>query len=138
MANRPKPRRSWQPISPSTNRAPRQLSVRREHSQHKDTAPLVPERGSPRRRTNLGDPPIRIPRRLVDRLAARDLPAVEIGPSDTHQRKRAAVAIGAQRREVMQWLDRTVPEIDFLVTPPARTFLVEEIGAKPAQTALAL
>ena len=42
------------------------------------------------------------------------------------------------RRQVKQWLDLTVPEADLLVTPPARTFVVEEIGAKPVQTALAL
>ena len=43
-----------------------------------------------------------------------------------------------QRREVMQWLDATVPQIDLLVTPRARTFIVEEIGARRAeQTALA-
>ena len=42
------------------------------------------------------------------------------------------------RRQVMQWLDGTVPEIDLLITPPARIFLVEEIGANPKQAALAL
>ena len=40
-----------------------------------------------------------------------------------------------QRREVMQWLDATVPEIDLLVTPPARTFVVEEIGARRTEQA---
>jgi len=42
------------------------------------------------------------------------------------------------RRQVMQWLDLTVPEIDLLETPPARTFVVEEIVDGPRQTALAL
>ncbi|MBV9841393.1 MAG: SOS response-associated peptidase family protein [Sphingomonadaceae bacterium] len=42
------------------------------------------------------------------------------------------------RRQVMMWLDHSVPEVDLLETPPARTFLVEEIGAKPVQTMLAL
>jgi putative SOS response-associated peptidase YedK len=32
------------------------------------------------------------------------------------------------RNQNMQWLDLTRPESDLLVTPPARTFLVEEIG----------
>lgn len=42
------------------------------------------------------------------------------------------------RRQVMQWLGRTVPEIDLLETPPARTFIVEEIIESPRQAALAL
>lgn len=42
-----------------------------------------------------------------------------------------------QRRDVMKWLDRSVPESDLLITPSGRTFVVEEIGAKPVQTALA-
>lgn len=42
------------------------------------------------------------------------------------------------RRQVMQWLDRQVPEADLLVTPPAHLFTVTEIDAKPVQTALAL
>jgi putative SOS response-associated peptidase YedK len=41
------------------------------------------------------------------------------------------------RRQVMQWLDRTVPEIDLLLTPPARTFVVEEIGTRARQATLA-
>jgi len=40
------------------------------------------------------------------------------------------------RRHVMAWLDGTVPNEDLLVTPPARTFIVEEIGTKAVQTAL--
>lgn len=35
------------------------------------------------------------------------------------------------RREVMQWLDGSAPESALLVTPPARTFRCEEIGASP-------
>jgi putative SOS response-associated peptidase YedK len=42
------------------------------------------------------------------------------------------------RRQVMQWLDLTVPEDELLVTPPANSFVVKEIRAKPVQTALAL
>lgn len=41
------------------------------------------------------------------------------------------------RRQVMQWLDKTVPEIDLLKTPPTRTFVVEEIVEGPRQSALA-
>ena len=32
------------------------------------------------------------------------------------------------RRQVMDWLDATVPEDELLVTPPAHMFIVEEIG----------
>lgn len=32
------------------------------------------------------------------------------------------------RRQVKDWLDSQVPEMDILVTPPAHTFDVEEIG----------
>lgn len=42
------------------------------------------------------------------------------------------------RRQVMQWLDHAVPEIDLLETPPARTFLVEEISMGGVQQTLAL
>jgi len=42
------------------------------------------------------------------------------------------------RRQVMQWLDLTVPEIELLVTPPARSFLVQEIMPGLGQQALAL
>lgn len=46
-----------------------------------------------------------------------------------------------QRRQVMQWLDAQVPVSELLETPPARTFIVEEIGSgsrRPVQQALAL
>jgi putative SOS response-associated peptidase YedK len=56
----------------------------------------------------------------------------EVAP---HQDRHGAIV---HRRQVMQWLDRSVPESDLLVTPPARTFLVEEIGARPLQTSLAI
>ncbi|WBO21840.1 SOS response-associated peptidase family protein [Sphingomonas abietis] len=42
------------------------------------------------------------------------------------------------RRQVMSWLDATVPEGDLLVTPPAHLFLVEEIDGAPVQKVLAL
>jgi len=38
----------------------------------------------------------------------------------------------------MQWLDLSVPEIDLLVTPPSRTFVVEEINSAAKQQSLAL
>lgn len=42
------------------------------------------------------------------------------------------------RRQRVQWLDHTIPEIELLETPPARTFVVEEITSGPRQKALAL
>ncbi len=42
------------------------------------------------------------------------------------------------RRQVMQWIDQTVAEVDLLETPPAHTFIVEEIGARASQPMLAL
>jgi len=41
------------------------------------------------------------------------------------------------RRQVMAWLDGTVPESDLLVTPPAHLFLVEDMNA-PRQKTLAI
>ncbi|WP_246623558.1 SOS response-associated peptidase family protein [Sphingomonas colocasiae] len=35
------------------------------------------------------------------------------------------------RRQVMQWLDLTVPETALLVTPPANSFVIEEIVRQP-------
>ena len=52
-----------------------------------------------------------------------------------HQERHGAII---HRRQVMLWLDHQLPEIDLLTTPPARTFLVEEIGRRPVQTELAL
>ena len=46
-----------------------------------------------------------------------------------------------QRRQVMQWLDAQVSESNLLVTPPARTFIVDDITSDPwraVQQALAL
>lgn len=43
-----------------------------------------------------------------------------------------------QRREVMQWLDATVPEAEFLQPLPARSFSVEELSGRYSQPALAL
>ena len=40
------------------------------------------------------------------------------------------------RRQVMQWLDASVPEAELLVTPPARTFVVQEIGARQPELTL--
>lgn len=43
-----------------------------------------------------------------------------------------------QRREVMQWLDATVPETELLQPLPARSFSVEEFSGRYSQPALAL
>ncbi|MFZ5694483.1 MAG: SOS response-associated peptidase family protein [Pseudomonadota bacterium] len=42
------------------------------------------------------------------------------------------------RRQVMQWLDLTVPVGDLLETPPARTFVIEETTSGARQPVLAL
>jgi putative SOS response-associated peptidase YedK len=57
-----------------------------------------------------------------------------------YQERHGAIIL---RRQVSDWLNGIVAEIDVLVTPPARIFSVEEIGgtrgkAKPVQTRLAL
>ena len=56
-----------------------------------------------------------------------------------YQQRHGAIIL---RRQVKDWLDGVVPEIDLLVTPPARIFDVREIGArgkvKPVQTKLAV
>jgi len=59
--------------------------------------------------------------------------------ADYQERHGAMIA----RSKVMKWLDGTVPECDLLVTPPAHTFLVEELDMgsrriKPVQTTLAI
>jgi putative SOS response-associated peptidase YedK len=52
-----------------------------------------------------------------------------------HQTRHGAII---HRRQVMHWLDRTIPEIDLLVTPPAHTFAIEEVNPAPRQETLAL
>lgn len=42
-----------------------------------------------------------------------------------------------QRREVMQWLDATVPDTELLQPLPARSFSVEELSGRFSQPALA-
>lgn len=59
---------------------------------------------------------------------------VAANPEVAHYQDRHGAII--HRREVKQWLDRTVAEADLLVTPPARTFVIEELGAQAVQTAL--
>ena len=61
---------------------------------------------------------------------------VAANPEVAHYQDRHGAII--HRRQVMQWLDASVPECDLLDTPPARTFLVEEIVDGPKQAALAL
>jgi hypothetical protein len=38
----------------------------------------------------------------------------------------------------MQWLDHAVTEADLLETPPARTFIIEELGRRAREPTLAL
>ncbi len=53
-----------------------------------------------------------------------------------HQDRHGAIIL---RRQVMNWLDGTIPESDLLVTPPAHFFRVEAFGTKLAvQRALAM
>lgn len=62
---------------------------------------------------------------------------VDANPEVARYQERHGAII--QRRQVMQWPDSQVPEIDLLETPPARTFSIEEIDAPRAvQGALAL
>jgi putative SOS response-associated peptidase YedK len=60
---------------------------------------------------------------------------VAANPEVMHYQQRHGAII--QRREVMQWLDHRVPEPAMLRTPPARTFLVEEIAPPVRQPAFA-
>lgn len=55
---------------------------------------------------------------------------VAANPEVSHYQDRHGAII--LHRQVMDWLDAIVPEVDLLVTPPARMFLVEEIGVKHA------
>lgn len=59
---------------------------------------------------------------------------VAANPEVAHYQERHGAII--HRRQAMQWLDAIVPEIDLLETPPARTFLIEEIGARQPTLAL--
>ena len=43
-----------------------------------------------------------------------------------------------RRSQVMQWLDGIVPVADLIVTPPAHTFLIQEVAASTRQAVLAL
>lgn len=61
---------------------------------------------------------------------------VAANPEVRHYQDRHGAII--LRRQRMQWLDHSVPEIDLLETPPARTFVIEEISGEPRQTALAV
>lgn len=61
---------------------------------------------------------------------------VATNPEVTHFHGRRGALI--HRRQVKQWLDFTVPEVDLLVTPPGRRFLVEKVSGRPVQTALVL
>lgn len=66
-------------------------------------------------------------------LAFRIITVAANAEVEQYQERHGAIIA---RSQVMKWLDRTVPEIDLLVTPLARTFIVEEIGGKRTQGAL--
>jgi putative SOS response-associated peptidase YedK len=59
---------------------------------------------------------------------------VAANPEVAHYQERHGAII--QRRQVMQWLDLTLPALDLLVTPSARTFHIEEIGARQPRLAV--
>jgi putative SOS response-associated peptidase YedK len=59
---------------------------------------------------------------------------VAANPEVSHYQDRHGAII--LRRQRMQWLDHSVPEIDLLETPAARTFVIEEITAGPRQSLL--
>lgn len=61
---------------------------------------------------------------------------VAANPEVAKHQERHGVII--HRRQVMHWLDHTVPAIDLLETPPACTFNVEEIVGGPEQSVLAV
>ena len=44
-----------------------------------------------------------------------------------YQERHGAIIL---RRQVKDWLDGNVPEIDLLVTPPARIFVIEELSGR--------
>lgn len=50
-----------------------------------------------------------------------------------YQERHGAIIL---RRQVMQWLNRSVPETDLLATPPARSFVIDEIAGGPRQSVL--
>lgn len=52
-----------------------------------------------------------------------------------YQTRHGAIIHSAQ---VMDWLDLRRPESELLVTPPAGTFVVEELASGPRQSSLAL
>lgn len=61
---------------------------------------------------------------------------VAANPEVAHYQDRHGAII--ERRDRMKWLDHSMFEADLLVTPPARSFIVEPLHPRPVQTALAL
>lgn len=55
---------------------------------------------------------------------------VDANPEVSRYQERHGAII--HRRQVMQWLDLTMPEVDLLVTPPANTFVIDEIELQSA------
>lgn len=69
-------------------------------------------------------------------LAFRIITVAANAEVSRYQDRHGAVVL---RRQVTDWLDDLVPENELLVTPPARMFVVEELGRrKPMQTSLTL
>jgi putative SOS response-associated peptidase YedK len=55
---------------------------------------------------------------------------VEANPEVMRYQERHGAII--HRRQVMQWIDLSVPEAELLVAPPPNSFIVEEIVRQPA------
>lgn len=68
-------------------------------------------------------------------LAFRIITVAANAEVSRYQERHGAIIL---RRQVMQWLNKTVPETDLLETPPARIFLIDEITSGPRQPALGL
>ncbi len=60
---------------------------------------------------------------------------VQANPEVARYQERHGAII--HRRQVMQWLDRSVPGAELLVTPPKHSFVIQEIGAPATQATLA-
>jgi putative SOS response-associated peptidase YedK len=73
---------------------------------------------------------------LADWPLSYRIVTVAANPEVSHHQDRHGAII--HRRQVMQWLDGLVGEADLLVTPPARTFVIEEIDPEWVQRALVL
>lgn len=68
-------------------------------------------------------------------LSYRVLTVVANAEVALYQQRHGAII---HRRQVMDWLDFKVRELELLVTPPAHSFLVQEMDAAPMQSSLIL